>query len=349
MTDKNTLQHCKTISLWLFFCAFTVLIMIIVGAITRLSGSGLSMVEWRPLMGALPPLHEDEWNRVFELYKQSPQFTKVNHWMSLGDFKQIFFWEWFHRLLGRLIGMIYLLPFLFFMAKKWVPTAFVKPLIFLFILGGLQGFMGWYMVKSGLVDIPEVSHYRLAAHLSLALIIISTMIWLGLSFWKYAHQTAAHPDKTLYHHGLACLLALCLTIFWGAYTAGLDAGLVYNDTFPKMGDTWVPEEVWFYEPVWKNFFENHAGVQFVHRWLAMFTALIIVSYVLHAGSKKREDKVFIFLAVMVFAQFSLGLATLFSGVDLVIATSHQGGAVILLGLLLTSLHAVRPTRPLPAH
>lgn len=323
--------------------------MIIVGAITRLSESGLSMVEWRPLIGTLPPMNDAEWHRVFDLYKESPEFQKKNFWMSLADFQHIFFWEWFHRLLGRLIGMIYLLPLLFFYLKGWIPKGYKKPLLGLFLLGGAQGFMGWYMVTSGLVNEPAVSHYRLAAHLSLALLLLQSMLWLGLSLRKQAMQIVSPPDSALYYHGLVSLCMLILTIFWGAYTAGLDAGLVYNDTFPKMGATWIPEEVWFYKPVWQNFFENHAGVQFAHRWLAIIITVVITSLALHAGHKKRTERSFLLLAIVVFIQLSLGIMTLFSHVDLHIAATHQAGAVILLSTLIFCLHATRPKPPLPTH
>ncbi len=348
MTQQFHPKHLKALTIWLFICGLSVFAMIIIGAITRLSGSGLSMVEWRPLVGALPPMNEAEWERVFELYKESPEYLKKNFWMELSDFKQIFFWEWFHRLLGRLISIMYFVPFVFFLIKKWIPRDYFVPLFFLFLLGGAQGFMGWYMVKSGLVDMPSVSHYRLAAHLSLALVILSVMVWLGLSFTKLSKGQNTLPDNALYNHGLLCLFFLCLTIFWGAYTAGLDAGLVYNDSFPKMGDTWIPEEIWFHQPVWRNFFENHAGVQFAHRWLAMITTAMIIGLVLHAGHKKRPEKSFIFLAVIVFIQLSLGIMTLYSHVDLHIAVSHQAGAVTLLCTLISCLHAARFKQPLPS-
>ncbi len=346
MTEKNINpnHHLIALSNWLLFCCGAVFLMIIVGAITRLTESGLSMVEWRPLIGALPPMNETEWNRVFDLYKQSPEFQKNNHWMGLDDFKNIFFWEWFHRLLGRLIGMFFALPFIFFMIKKWVPKGYVLKLCGLFILGGAQGFMGWYMVKSGLVDMPAVSHYRLAAHLSLAFLIFALMYWLALTFRKTAKGVIPTPDAALYGHGLVTLIVLVLTIFWGAYTAGLDAGLVYNDSYPLMGKTFIPEEVWLYnqdKPVWYNFFETHAGVQFTHRWLAAATLIAVLSFAIHAGIKKRQEKCFPLIGVWVFVQFGLGLATLFSGVHLHVAASHQAGAVILLTLLITSLHAAK--------
>ncbi len=315
--------------------------MIIIGAITRLSESGLSMVEWRPLIGALPPMNEEEWKRIFNLYKESPEFQKKNFWMSVADFKYIFFWEWFHRFWGRMIGIIYMLPFTFFLLKGWIPKTYKLKFFGLLLLGGAQGAMGWYMVKSGLVDIPTVSHYRLAAHLFLAFLIIALMLWLGMTLRKAASGRAENPDSALFKHGLICLGALVATIFWGAYTAGLDAGLVYNDSYPKMGATWIPEEVWFYKPVWLNFFENHAGVQFMHRWLAFITLLLVLSFSAHAIRKRRTDICFALISIMVLMQFALGIITLFSHVALPIATLHQAGAVILLGLLILCLHDVK--------
>ncbi len=343
-TNQYENNHLNIISNWLFFCCASVFCMIIVGAITRLSGSGLSMVEWRPLVGALPPMNEAEWLRIFELYKTSPEFQKTNFWMGVDDFKVIFFWEWFHRLMGRLLGLFFALPFIFFLAKKWIPKGYKLPLLGLLILGGLQGLMGWYMVKSGLVDMPAVSHYRLAAHLSLAFLIFGLMFWLGLTFRKRAKGIIGTFDDALYSHGWITLGVLTLTIFWGAYTAGLDAGLIYNDSYPKMGETWIPEEVWFYNqhrPFWTNFFETHAGVQFIHRWLAALTVLAVLSLALHAGIKKRQEKCFPLIGVWVFMQFGLGLITLFSSVQLHVAVMHQGGAVILLSLLITAIHAAK--------
>jgi len=332
-------KHLKALSYWLFICCFSVFCMIIIGAITRLSGSGLSMVEWKPIIGALPPLSEVEWLRVFDLYKQSPEFQKKNFWMELSDFKSIFFWEWAHRLFGRLIGIIYVLPFMFFLVRGWIPQGYKLKLFGLFILGGAQGFMGWYMVKSGLVDIPAVSHYRLAAHLSLALLIYGLMLWLALTFRKGIEQTQK-TSSTLYNHGLLTLSCLVLTILWGAYTAGLDAGLVYNDSFPKMGKTWIPEEIWLNRPIWVNIFEDYASVQFLHRWLAMTTLCIALSFAVHALKKNRKEFCSPAVAVVVLLQFGLGIATLLSKVHMHIAVAHQAGAVILLTTLIICLHAL---------
>lgn len=342
---KSTQPHLKALAYWLFFCCASVFCMIIVGAITRLSESGLSIVEWKPLIGAIPPLNEAEWNRIFDLYKGSPEFKLNNSWMALSDFKEIFFWEWFHRLWGRMIGVFYALPFLFFLIRGWIPAGYKLKLIGLFFLGGAQGFMGWYMVKSGLVDMPAVSHYRLAAHLLLAIIIYGFMLWLALSFYKKHKGIESNPDAALSFHGFITLFSLIITILWGAFTAGLDAGLVYNDTFPKMGSNWIPDEIWFYKPLWLNFFENHAGVQFVHRWLAMATFMIVLSFALHSIKKERCEFCFPMIGAFVFIQFGLGILTLLSGVSLPIAVAHQGGAIILLTLLICSLHTVRFKQP----
>ncbi len=339
---QNNTKHLRAVSYWLFFCCFSVFCMIIVGAITRLSESGLSIVEWKPLLGAIPPLNEKDWLEVFEKYKSSPEYNKKNFWMGINDFKAIFFWEWFHRLLGRLIGVFYAVPFIFFLIKGWIPKGYKLKLIIAFILGGAQGFMGWYMVKSGLVDIPAVSHYRLTAHLSLAILIYAYMLWLGLSLYKQScKQQLFNTDNKLFSHGLITLGALTITIFWGAFTAGLDAGLVYNDTFPMMGDKWIPEEMWFYKPMWYNFFENHAVVQFTHRWLAITTFIITISLTIHSIYKKRTEIWFPLLTIFITLQAALGIATLFSSVSLPIAVLHQGGAVTVLTFLICAIHCVK--------
>ncbi len=331
-------KNLKGLYYWLFFCCGFVFCMIIVGAVTRLTESGLSIVEWKPLIGSLPPLNEGAWQKVFELYQQSPEFQKKNFWMELSDFKKIFFWEWFHRLFGRLIGVFYAVPFLYFLVRKRIPSGYKFKLFGIFLLGGAQGFMGWYMVKSGLVDNPAVSHFRLAAHLSLAFVIYALMFWVALTFKKQEHSGLPNPDRCVFRFGLVALFVLCLTICWGAFTAGLDAGLVYNDSFPKMGDTWVPEEVWLHSSVWMSLIENHAGVQFVHRWLAILTMVVILSFVFYSMSKGRKDTCFAALGIFVFVQVGLGIVTLLSGVHLHVAVAHQAGAVILLTLIIMCLH-----------
>ncbi len=330
-------KYGKVLSIWLFTCAVFVAVMVIVGAITRLSESGLSMVEWRPLIGALPPRGDAEWLRVFEAYQQSPQFVKENSWMALSDFKAIFFWEWFHRLWGRMIGLVFGLPFLFFMARGWVPQGYRLKLLGLLILGGAQGFMGWYMVQSGLVDQPAVSHYRLAAHLVLALLIVSLLLWLGMRF----RGVERGPDRALYMHGWLVLLLLGATIFWGAYVAGLDAGLIYN-SYPLMNGSVIPPEIWQYSPAWVNFFEHPGGVQFVHRWLGTLVLVAVLGFVYRAVRRGAGGWLVWGLGAMVMVQFSLGLATLLSAVYLPLGVLHQSGAVGLLLLMVANLYVSRP-------
>lgn len=342
----DTLQTSrKHLSSWLFFCCALVFCIIIVGAVTRLTESGLSIVEWKPVIGTIPPLSASDWHREFEAYKQSPEFTKKNFWMSLDDFKKIYFWEWFHRLLGRIIGLVYALPFLYFWAKNQIPQGYKLKILALPFLVGIQGAMGWYMVKSGLVDQPAVSHYRLAAHLSLALLLYSLTFWHALSLRK----TNIKPqEKSLRIAGWSLLGLLSLTILWGAFTAGLDAGLVYNDTFPKMGERWIPTEITNAHPWPLALLETHTGVQLLHRWLAMLTAGAILSYVIYAiyGCQRREIT-YAGLGVMIVVQLGLGLTTLFSGVALLPAVLHQAGAIILLTFLLLILHGFRQKAETP--
>ncbi|MBK67245.1 MAG: heme A synthase [Rickettsiales bacterium] len=325
---------------WLITSAFFVFCMAVIGAVTRLTESGLSMVEWRPLIGALPPMNEVEWNRVFSLYQQSPEYLYKNAGMSLPEFKEIFFWEWFHRLWGRLIGIVYAVPFFFFLARKYFNKAWVINFSCLLILGGLQGLMGWYMVKSGLINEPAVSHYRLAAHLSLAFIVFTILLYFAFDWMRL--KTSIIRNFTPNRAGMAIigLIMLALTIIWGAFVAGKDAGLIYN-TFPKMGTSWLPSELLFLEPAWLNIFENHATIQFTHRILAILT----VVYLCYWSFKNwHESRLFKFILFMALIQMSLGIATLLSHVWIPLAALHQAGALILIGLVVASLHQIQQNR-----
>lgn len=328
----------KPLAIWLLSCCALVFVMVVVGAITRLTESGLSMVEWRPLIGALPPLSEAEWTRVFDLYKLTPEFQKTNFWMDMHDFKTIFFWEWAHRLLGRIIGLAFGLPLLWFAIKRQIPKGYGLPLIGLLILGGMQGYMGWFMVQSGLVDQPAVSHYRLAAHLGLAFLIFALLLKTALTLLTPSGTTISKP---LHAHLWTALAALTLTIFWGAYTAGLDAGLIYNDTFPHMGNSLIPYDMHLYSPYFVNFFENHAGVQFAHRWLAIATTIIIAAFWFHAQKRGHLSWPVHALAIMVILQFTLGIITLMTHIAIPVAVMHQGGALITLGLIVINLHKIK--------
>jgi cytochrome c oxidase assembly protein subunit 15 len=337
---KNT-----ALSNWLFVTAAAVFVMIVIGAITRLTESGLSMVEWRPLIGSLPPLNTPEWERVFSLYQDTPEFQKKNSWMSIDDFKTIFFWEWFHRFWGRMIGLIYGVPFVVFWLRGAIPSHLKWPLIGLLGLGAAQAYMGWFMVQSGLVDNPSVSHYRLAAHLSLAFTILCCLVWTGMSARGAVPKL---PDRGLWIHGWAVLAPVVLTIFWGAYVAGLDAGLIYN-SWPLMNGSFLAPEILQLSPAWLNFLEQPGGVQFVHRWIAAVSVIAVLSFIAHAmkkGAMKKSGghKAVPALVIMVFAQFALGVATLLSGVALPLGVLHQAGAAILLVVLIVNLYAVKPPR-----
>jgi cytochrome c oxidase assembly protein subunit 15 len=322
--------------------------MAIIGAITRLTESGLSITEWKPITGALPPLTVAEWQRVFDLYQQTPEYRAKNMGMTLDEFKTIFFWEWLHRLWGRMIGVIYALPFLLFWLKGWISPRLTWVLFGLLILGGAQGFIGWFMVQSGLIDRPSVSPYRLALHLSCAAALYAALIAVALSLRPRAYPTP-RASGFLRIHALFGLFCVAITIIWGAFVAGLDAGLIYNE-FPTMGPgRLVPADMWHLTPAWLNLFENHAGVQFTHRVLGVVTGIVIGSLAAHGFYTNRNTKLYTTLGAIVFIQIGLGIATLLSGVNIVLAVMHQGTAFILLGLMVFVCHdlfsrqAGRPT------
>ncbi len=321
-------MNTKPIQYWLFFCAFMVFAMAVIGAITRLTESGLSMVEWRPLIGTLPPVSQAEWERVFALYQETPEYQKKNFWMGIEDFKYIFFWEWFHRFWGRLIGLVYALPLAFFWVKNMIPQGYKPKLLLALILGGAQGVLGWYMVVSGLSDRPSVSHFRLAAHLGLAFIIFAYLLWLAFDLRGHKAEISSFCLK---RHGWVTMAALSATIIWGAFVAGLDGGLVYN-TWPHMGPHMIPPEVIGFASI----LNDPVGVQFTHRWIAIAAALIAFTFAWRMKSFA--------LGLAVFLQVGLGIATLLSQVWIPLAALHQAGALIVIAILiyhLQRLHAVR--------
>lgn len=319
----------KKIQIWLYCVCFMIFMMAVIGAVTRLTESGLSMVEWKPLMGWIPPLSHAEWERVYGLYKQSPEFISKHYWMTLEDFKHIFFWEWLHRLWGRTIGLVFALPLAWFAIRKQIPQGYGWKLLGLFALGGAQGLLGWWMVKSGLVHRPEVSHFRLAAHLSLALIVYSLTFWTALSL---DNKEKTPIKRGLLMHGRGALAMLAITIVWGAFTAGLDAGKIYN-TWPLMNGSFTPPEGFDVSSI----IEQQAWVQFCHRWLAFMTGIAIFVYALRTNSKT--------LMAMVLIQIGLGISTLLSGVEIPLAALHQAGAIILLTLLLKALQDKKAAAP----
>lgn len=317
----STRPH-KNVRNWLFLTAFTVFAMAVIGAVTRLTESGLSMVEWKPLIGAVPPLSHGEWMRVFDLYQQTPEFKLKNSWMQLEDFKHIFFWEWLHRLWGRMIGLVYALPLAWFWIRKQIPAGYKSKLLFVLALGGAQGVMGWYMVMSGLVDRPDVSHFRLAAHLLLALTVYASLLWLAFGLEEKTSGTFCQK-----RHGWVALALLATTITWGAFTAGLDGGMLYN-TWPKMDAYWMPPEVTGLFSV----LHDPGAAQFVHRWLAIATFVAIASFAWRFRN-------FILLG-FVLVQVALGIGTVLSQVNISMAALHQAGAMIVLGLLVRQLRRI---------
>ena len=313
---------------WLITMAILVAIMVVIGGVTRLTGSGLSMVEWRPLMGTLPPLSDAEWQRVYQLYVASPEYDEFNYGMDLAGFKTIFFWEYFHRLWGRLLGVVFVIPFVWLIAKRQVPNGFGVRLFALMILGGMQGVIGWWMVKSGLTEDATVSQYRLATHLGMALLIFALLIWTALDI---RHGRARMPKG----HAAGTLLIVSLTILAGALVAGMDAGLLYNH-YPLMGETLIPIE--YGEQGAYDAFENPASAQFHHRWIAVLAVLAVVALAMRARRNMASRIPATLMMVMVFIQFALGIAVLLHGVPVSLGGLHQGGAVVLLGLLVWTTH-----------
>lgn len=347
MTSVN---HQKIIAIWLFICCAAIYAMVVLGGVTRLTGSGLSMVQWAPIMGSLPPMNQLEWLEMFELYKQFPEYKIKNYDMDLNAFKSIFWFEYSHRILGRMIGVIFFFPMVFFFYKGWVSSSLKPKLIAMFILGGLQGLLGWYMVKSGLVNNPNVSQYRLVAHLSLALFVYAYILWMamGLFFRDEGVQSADTLVKKTFQDSLK-KIALFLSFFVfvtaisGGFVAGLKAGHAYN-TFPLMNGQLIPDGLFILEPGWINFFENVTTVQFDHRLVATMLFISLIAFYIAVIRKKPSNRVKIGLHIMLamlFIQVSLGISTLLLHVPIVLAAFHQAGALLLFTIVLYVTHQVR--------
>lgn len=274
------------------------------------------------MIGAIPPLSQMEWERVFGLYQQTPEFIHKNSWMELSDFKEIFFWEWLHRLWGRIIGLVFAIPLIWFWVRNKIPAGYKSKFLIILFIGGMQGVMGWYMVVSGLNDVPEVSHFRLAAHLCLALLLMCALLWLAFDFTDN-HRGGTFCEK---RHGWIAFALLSITIAWGAFTAGKDGGLLYN-TWPMMDAHWIPPEA---KAGLYSFLHDPGALQFTHRWIAVFALVAIASF----AFRMRDP----WLAGMIFVQVGLGITTVLTQVWIPIAAAHQGGAMIVLGLMVCHLH-----------
>ncbi|MBX7149991.1 COX15/CtaA family protein [bacterium] len=339
MESVRTPSH-RGLIIWLMTGYVMVLLMVMIGGITRLTGSGLSIVEWNVIMGAVPPMNDHEWDNAFEKYQQFPQYQLINAHMTVEDFKSIFWWEYIHRLWGRLIGFVFVIPFVYFLVKKQLTSGLIKKFLFVFILGGLQGAMGWYMVQSGLVDNPYVSHLRLTVHLLLALAICTVLWWQSLELMAAGTTRRSH---VLVRWTLLFMLLTVVQIIFGGMTAGLKAGHVYN-TFPKMGDEWIASGVWQMSPWWMNFFENPFMVQFLHRSAGILVTILTLVFWWKAGRLSLEDRIrWRILAVIaaVAIQFSLGVWTLLERVPVILGVLHQLGAFILFSILVWLYHGLK--------
>ena len=329
----------RAVAAWLLACCALVFAMVVVGGITRLTHSGLSIVEWQPIVGAVPPLSEAQWQETFRKYQATPEFRQVNRGMTLAGFKSIFWWEYFHRLLGRLIGFVFFVPLAYFVLRGRVRGALAWKLAGIFALGGLQGAVGWYMVKSGLVDEPRVASLRLASHLGMALAIYGSMLWVALGLLVPRGAPAAPGARR--HAALLAALVFVM-ILTGALVAAIHAGLAYN-TYPKMNGAWVPPEILVLDPWWRNFVYNMATVQFVHRCLAIVIAVTAVALWLRLPRAGASDRARIWsdiLVLAVAAQVTAGIATLLMRVPVPLAALHQSGAVIVFTCALGVLHSL---------
>lgn len=335
----------KSVLTWLASLYALVLAMVVVGGITRLTGSGLSMVVWQPLIGAIPPLNEADWAATFDLYKQTPQYLQVNHWMTVEDFKRIFLWEYLHRLLGRTVGVVTLVPWLYFVARGRLRGRWAVSSLLAFVLGGLQGALGWFMVKSGLVDVPEVSHLRLAAHLLLAFFVGQWILWILLDASRPA-LVAARPSRVSLA-AWAVTAVVVVQIAYGAFMAGTRAGYLYA-TFPDMNGAWIPPGTLTLAPAWLNLVENPVAIHVVHRWLAWGVVLAAVAFVgwalKQAGDDRDTRRALVSLLCVVVAQVTLGALTVLTHVNIVVAVLHQGVGFLLLSSCVLVAHRARTPR-----
>lgn len=333
-------QNYSIVSNWLIVICFLIFAIVIVGGATRLTRSGLSIVEWKVVTGVLPPMNQSQWQDEFIKYKQYPEYKKINREMNLDEFKGIYYWEYVHRLLGRFIGIAFLLPFLFFWIRGDLKGLSIFPFVIMFVLGGLQGLLGWFMVKSGLVDLPYVSHYRLASHLLLAFGVYSYILYYAI----FLRKKTDYPEEKLFNKRLHNLpkdqgvflfivvifLLLVLQIFYGALVAGLKAGFIAN-TFPDMDGVLVPWRVFTKNPLWMSLFEIPFTVQFIHRTLAWVLVLAVIIFVFWARKSSSSGKSLLTLLVFTLLfQFILGVLTLLYHVPVILGVLHQAGALLLL-------------------
>lgn len=336
----------RQIAAWLFICAAVIFGMIILGGVTRLTNSGLSMVEWKPLMGIIPPLSQADWQILFSKYQQFPEYQKVNIGMTLSEFKPIFMYEYLHRVLGRFIGILFVLPFVYFYLTKRIRKGLTPKLLLMLLLGAGQGLLGWYMVMSGLVDNPRVSQYRLTAHLGNATIIYMFILWVAFDL---VTRRDNHQPTHLRSTANWITALIFVMILSGGLVAGTRAGYVYP-TFPLMGDQFFPPELYMLQPAWLSAFEDLTTIQFNHRIIAYIivtTISIFTVCALRAGVQGSVRKGVIGMCVMMGIQVSLGISTLLLHMPVPLAAAHQAGAIVLLSFSLYVTHTLR--RAVPKH
>ena len=338
----HAVASARPIVAWLLVCCALVFAMVVVGGVTRLTHSGLSITEWQPIVGTIPPLSTADWNEAFAKYRQTPEFREVNHAMTLAEFKGIFWWEYFHRLLGRTIGAVFLVPYLYFLLRNRIPRGYAWPLAGIFALGALQGLVGWLMVKSGLVDDPRVSQFRLTAHLGLAFLIFAAMWWTTFSL-AFGDRRSPAP-RGLRRAAFALVGLVFFMVLLGGLVAGIRAGFAYN-TFPLMNGAFVPPEILMLEPWWRNLFWNMATVQFDHRivgWVLAFVVPVFCWRVFASRAVTPRARIGAAgLLAMLAVQLGLGIATLVNVVPIPLAALHQAGALVVFALALSTAHALR--------
>ena len=327
----------RVLSIWLFIVAALVIAMVVIGGITRLTESGLSITQWKPVSGIVPPLNAAQWQAEFDNYKRIPEYQQLNRGMTMAGFQAIFFWEYLHRLLGRVVGMAYLLPLLWFWARRQVPRGYLPRLSALVALVGFQGAIGWWMVSSGLSQRTDVSHIRLAVHLVTALILLAGTVWTALELRALADNRLANPAR-LRTVAVVALALLFAQIMFGAFTAGLDAGYAFS-SWPLMGDEVFPAATPLTAPLWRNAVDNPVAVQFIHRWLAFVAAAGLV-WLARAAIRGGGPRIGWGVIALVACQIALGIATLLSGVEIAVAVAHQANAALLLIAATAAAHAV---------
>jgi heme a synthase len=340
-TGAGARQGLAPVMAWLFTCCAMIFLMVVVGGITRLTLSGLSITEWNPVIGVVPPLSPADWAAEFAKYKQVPEYQAAHYAISLAEFKSLYYWEYFHRLLGRLIGLAFAVPFAWFLVRGLVPRQLVLPLAVILLLGFAQGVLGWYMVESGLADRVEVSQYRLVAHLALALAIYAAILWTALGIVRGSPSPDTSPGWR--RAAEAALALVALTILSGGFVAGTRAGLTYN-TFPLMDGRLVPAGYAQLQPLWLNWFENIAAVQFDHRALAVVTVstvFVLWAAGLRANLPISAHKALHTLLAIAVLQVALGISTLLLVVPIPLAAAHQAGAVLLLTAAIVFRHTLR--------